>query len=61
MKDVSKINFNVSYDYLKYKIFWNEELWYIKHVMDTTQHTRFILDAHYKNMAYVRSCQKVNI
>ena len=48
MKDVYKINFNVSSDWLKDERFWNKELWYSEHVLDSMQHTYCILDNHYQ-------------
>ena len=47
MKDVSEINFNLSSYWLKGEIFHNEELWEIKHVLDTAWCTCHILDSHY--------------
>ena len=35
-KDVSTINLDFSFDWLKYEIFLTEERWESKHVMDAT-------------------------
>ena len=49
-KDVSKINYGVSSEWLNDESFGDEELWDSDHVMDITQFTRFILDYHYKKV-----------
>ena len=61
MKDVEKINFNLSSDWIKYYIFHNEELWERKHIMNAKLRIHFIQGGHYKNITYVQLCQKVNI
>ena len=52
-KKVSKLNFNPSFDFIKYKILWNEELWERKHVMNAKLRIHFIQGGHYKNPTYV--------
>ena len=52
MKDFSRINFDMSSDWLKYKIFWNEELWERKHFLEAIRRTCRILDSH---------CEKYNL
>ena len=58
MKDISKININSSSDWLKETIFQNKELWEREHVLEIMQHTRCILDTHYKNSTHLRLHQK---
>ena len=58
-KDVLKINFNFSCDWLKYESFQNKERWDIKHVMVATWHTYSILYDYYKkNLRRVTSESK---
>ena len=55
MKDIPKIYFNLSCDWLKDKIFCSKESWESEHVLDSAQHTHSILDHHYKNLTWERS------
>ena len=48
MKDISKIVFNLSSHWIKYKILLNKELWDIKLVLEDTWLTCLIIDYHYK-------------
>ena len=48
MKDISKIDLILSSYWLKYEIFWNEELWESKHIVYSMLHACFVLDYYYK-------------
>ena len=48
IKHVSKINFNSSSNWIKGRIFHEEDLLESKHVLDTMWRTHHIIDAHYK-------------
>ena len=61
MKDVLKINSNLSSNLLYDEIFWNKNLLDIKHFLDTTHRTYYILDNHYENSTYIRLHQKVSV
>ena len=45
---MTNINFNASSTWIHDKIFWNEDLWERKHMLDATKRTRHTLDVQYE-------------